>query len=147
MVMDDEAPGDWLPWLEHFRRVEADRSGGIAGVPDDELYGLALRYVDDQKAPNIVRLAVLYERALAAWDFNDASRSLELMLSEMDRQSSSLAQLTQWIPATQLVEGGVVSKLLTGDRRGAANLYRAFERFYPHPSNHLRRLLIESLLK
>jgi len=147
MVMADEPPGDWLPWLEHFRRVEADRSGGIAGVPDDQLYGLALKYVEDQKAPNIVRLAVLYERALAAWDFNGASRNLELMLSEMDRQSSSLAQLTQWIPATQLVEGGVVSKLLAGDRRGAANLYRAFERFYPLPSDHLRRLLIESLLK
>jgi spermidine synthase len=147
MVLANKPPGDWLSWIEHFRRVEENRSGGVAGVSDDDLYGLALNYVEAQKGPNIVHLAVSYQRALAAWDFNGASRDLELMLLEMDRQGGSLAQLTQWIPATLLVEGGVVSKLLAGDRRGAANLYGALESFYPQSSNHLRRLLIESLLK
>jgi predicted membrane-bound spermidine synthase len=147
MVQSNNPPSDWRTWLEHFRAVDADRSSGIAGVPDDELYALALGYVETQQAPNIVRLAVLYQQALAAWDTRAASRTLDLILSETNRQGGSMHRLTEWIPATLLVEGGVTAKLAIGDRRGARNLYEALEALYPHPANHLRRMLVESLVK
>ena len=146
MVLAEVSPGDWRTWLEHFRAVAADRSRGIAGVPDEALYDPALAYVAAVEAPRIVRLALIYQQSLATWDFHLASRTLDQILSETNRLGWSMYHLVEWIPATLLVEGGVLAKLAVGDKRGARYLYEALETHYQRPRGHLRRMLIESLL-
>ena len=147
MLLREGQPSDWRTWLSHFRAIASERSGGMAGVPDDPLYERALEYVEDRDAPDIVRLAILYQQAIATWDFADASRILNSILTESVNQSWSVYRLIEWIPVTMLVEGGVVAKLKVGDRTGARDIFAAFESSYTAGPNHLNRLLLESLLE
>ncbi len=113
-------------------------------MPDEELYGLAMSYLEAVNAPRIVQLARILRQSLDEWDFPLASRTLVQILSESNRLGWNMQYLVGWIPAATLVEGGVVAKLAAGDRRGAGRLYDAVEPYYGRAPDHLKRL--DSLL-
>ncbi|MFQ5702717.1 MAG: spermidine synthase [Gemmatimonadales bacterium] len=146
LVGSDRPPSDWWTWLDHFRLLEADRSRGLAGVPDEKLYGEALEYIDRHGGPSSIRHAIGFERALATWDFPEAVSMLVAILNESSTAIWRPLDYTQWVPADLLIEGGVTAMLATGDTAGARNIYEAVSPKYDRPAKDLRRLLIESRL-
>jgi hypothetical protein len=70
--------------------------------------------------------------------------SLEL---DQRRQPWLRADLTLWIPATLLIEGGVVARLQQGDTAAARALLGALGQQYDRPPRDVRRQLLEAVLR
>ena len=60
------------PALDQMVLVSRFRSGGQAGVADEELYRSATRYAERFGAPATVRDIIAFRHAIAAWNFRTA---------------------------------------------------------------------------
>jgi hypothetical protein len=85
-------------------------------VADERFYAALRRYLAATRPPLQAVAAVDFMHGLAAWDFAEAARSA-------DRLSFDASLGEGWVPATMLLDGGVVAKLRTGDVAGARALY------------------------
>ncbi len=134
-----EAPNDWMIWLAHMRSVERDRNTGTSGFVDDEFYRSVNRFMDRHGAPVEVRNVLACYRALAAWDFAEASRTADaLVLPTVNGQ--------QWIAPDELLDGGVLAKLRLGDLEGATQFYDLLAPKRRRDSEDLRSRLVEAYL-
>jgi spermidine synthase len=115
-------PGDWHLWVASFRRVEGLLHGGSSGVADETFYKRVYQYLDRAHAPSDVRAAVDFTHGLAAWDFAQASRAADTLITEFLRDS------LPWVPIPELRNGTVVARMRLGDLAGAR---RAFQDMAP----------------
>ena len=111
-----EAPADWALWFRTVTAVEQELHGPAAGYADEKFYAALFAYLTRAKAPDIAVASAQLMHALAAWDFPAASRAT-------DRVMADPSFGTGWVPPDMLREGGVVSKLMTGDIAGARRLF------------------------
>jgi hypothetical protein len=110
------APPDWQGWISQVVLVEHDLHGRAQGVADERFYAALRRYLAATRPPLQAVAAVEFMHGLAAWAFAEAARSA-------DRLSFDASLGEGWVPATMLLDGGVVAKLRTGDVAGARALY------------------------
>ena len=125
----DRAPGDWRSWVGTTLAVEDVLGRGTAGVADGEFFASVGQFLDRHDAPQIVRDAIAFRRGLAAWDFAEVSRAADALLPGALGGAG-------WIPVDELVDGGVVAKLLLDDVDGA-------ERFFEALAPYRRRSLVD----
>jgi hypothetical protein len=132
-------PTDWHAWLEGLKEVEADLSGGTAGVADEALYAEVERYLDRHAATETVRDVVAFRHGLASWDF-----------AQVDRAGTALAATfptdRPWIAPDELREGLVVARLKLGDGEGARRAFDELGRFSQRPSSDLRSRLLGAIV-
>ncbi len=134
------APTDWQVWLVHFKQVEEIRAGGTAGFAEERFYLEVGDFLDRNQAPPEARRVVAYYHGMARWDFEAVSAAADSML--LDGMADS-----GWITHEDLLEGGVVAKLRTGDTEGAKRL---LESLRPHSSldfEGMRLQLLESYVR
>ena len=105
-------PSSWQVWLNQMIEVAQFRSGGQAGIPDDDFYHAARRYAERADAPETVRQVIAFRHALAGWNFRQASDAADRILPVVLREQ-------RWIPADELRDGTVMAKLHVGDVAGA----------------------------
>jgi hypothetical protein len=58
-------PSSWQVWLNQMVEVARFRSGGQAGIPDDDFYRAARRYAEGAGAPETVRQVIAFRHALS----------------------------------------------------------------------------------
>lgn len=110
------APPDWQAWMKTVILVERDIHGTSAGAADERFYGSLFDFLRATAAPAGAVAAAHFMHGLASWDFVEAAKASEVLLSE--------AQVGRtWLGADLVREGTVVSKLLTGDVKGARRAY------------------------
>jgi hypothetical protein len=94
------------------READETRSGGSEGIADTALYAAASRALARGRPPAEARAAVAFLHGLATWDFGESSRAAVPLLA-------AAHQGDHWLPPDLLRDGAVVSRLRTGDVRGA----------------------------
>ncbi len=114
-------------------------SSRTAGVVDEDFYHSLHRYLDEHPAPEGVRDAIIFVEGLARWDFTAATHAA-------DRLLESAVDAVSRVPADELRDGAVVSKLLTGDTAGARRHFDALSRKVRRERNDLRSRLLEAYL-
>jgi hypothetical protein len=113
-----KTPPDWRVWLSEFLKVDASVHGGTAGVADEIFFYDARQFADRQAAPEEVRAALTFLRAISVWDWPTASTAADRLLGDAVRTQS-------WLPVDLLRDGAVVAKLRTGDVAGARRYFTA----------------------
>ncbi len=116
LLRSDIPPRDWRAWLAEFRLIQRERNAGTAGVGDPEFFAQAERFMRRHDAPPAVRDVVTFYRAMTAWDFPAGAAAAE-------RLAAGVADGPPWIEPDELLEGGVVAKLRSGDPAGARRLH------------------------
>jgi hypothetical protein len=111
-LISGDALSTWPEWTSEFFEVERVLHGGTAGVADERFYGAVAAYIDRLVAPDTVREAVAFARALATWDFAEAARASKLLVRARGAGSKVMDD-------ELLLDGAVFSRLSVGDVRGA----------------------------
>ena len=91
-------------------------------MADEAFYERVYSYLTRARAPADVRAAVDFTHGLAAWDFAQASRAADTLVTEFLHDS------LPWIPIPALRNGTVVARIELGDLAGAR---RAFQDMAP----------------
>lgn len=138
-ILNGGAPRDWRVWLDNFRVIERDRHGGTSGFVDQAWYSSVQRFLDRHHAPAEARNVVAFYRALAGWEFRTAARAA-------DSLAPTVLAGRDWIAPDELLEGGVVAKLLAGDLAGATELHQLLAPKRRRWSGDLRVRLLEAYL-
>lgn len=128
-------PYDWHGWIETAAHVEANVHGGMAGVADSAYYAELRAYLAKENAPAEPRAAVDFMHGLASWDFAEASRASEVLLT-----AASKGDL--WLDPDVLRDGSVMAKLETGDRRSAFEAFKLLITKSSRPITDLRTRLL-----
>lgn len=133
----DVPPADWPLWLQETLRVEEDLHRGSAGVVDEGFYSTLHAYLDRRYAPTEVCQALHFREALARWDFRALSEAADrLLLPAMEG--------TALVPIDELLDGGVVAKLLLGNIADAQEYYKSLAGHAERLSTDLRSRLLEA---
>jgi hypothetical protein len=114
-----DPPTDWHQWVGAFSRAEALLHGGSSGVADEAFYGRVYQYLDAAHAPGDARAAIDFAHGLAAWDFAQASRAADTLITEFLHDS------LPWIDFNELRDGAVVARMQLGDLEGARRAFKA----------------------
>jgi hypothetical protein len=111
-------PADWGAWLEELAVAERLVHGASQGHADSTFYGALERFLKRVEAPARVREAVMFRRAMAAWDWPAAASAADSLVP---------AELggARLVPADELLDGSVVARLRVGDVRGARDAFAA----------------------
>ncbi|HEX9728185.1 MAG TPA: hypothetical protein VGA37_06760 [Gemmatimonadales bacterium] len=133
----DAPPVDWKMWLAEARLVEQGLHGGTRGYADTSFYEGAIAYVVRHGAPAVVRDVLEFRLAISRWQFDEASRAADALLSVVLREDG-------WISADELIEGGVVAKLRTGDVGGVVIFHRALAGRRSYGPEDLRAVLLDA---
>ena len=107
---------DWSAWLVEFDAVEALVHGGSAGAADEGFYERVREFLTRSRAPVGVSAGVDLYHGLAAWDFAEAARAGDTLISLVRRGE-------RWLPTEFLRRGAALAKLKTGDVTGAGRVY------------------------
>ncbi|MDQ6831626.1 MAG: fused MFS/spermidine synthase [Gemmatimonadota bacterium] len=105
-------PPDWKKWTQEFLAVDGDLHNGTAGVVNQPFYDAVGHFLDRQKAPEPLKVAVGFLHSLSTWDFATASRQADVLLPLAVKGED-------WLPVDALRSGAVVAKLKNGDADGA----------------------------
>ncbi|HEU4990319.1 MAG TPA: hypothetical protein VFT41_11090, partial [Gemmatimonadaceae bacterium] len=119
LLADGRPPVEWHQWVESFVGAEALLHGGSSGVADGDFYGRVYQYLTRAGAPNDVRAAVDFTHGLAAYDFPQASRAADTLITEFLHDS------LPWIGIDRLRDGVVVARLRLDDLAGARRAFKA----------------------
>jgi predicted membrane-bound spermidine synthase len=140
LLASGEPPADWMTWLANFNVVDQDRNTGTAGYLDEGLYGAAFAFMDRHDAPPMVREVLVFRRGLATWDFAAASEAAWALLE-------GGAHLRGLIVSDDLLDGGVVAMLLSGDVERARLLYRSLVGSRRRSPGDVRSRLVAAYLR
>jgi hypothetical protein len=140
LLASDAAPLDWHLWVAALREADEIRSGGSEGITDTALYAAAARALARGRAPAEPRAAAAFLHGLAAWDFAESSRAAELLLAAARHGD-------YWLPPDLLRDGAVVSRLRTGDERGARAALDALASASGRARNDVRAQLLEAWVR
>ena len=135
MTVSASPPVNWGIWLEQANRADQLRNGGTAGSMDEPFYAGLNRFMNRHDAPAPVRDVVRFRRALASWDFADASAAGERLMG------------LRWIGADELRDGLVISRLQIRDVAGARQALDSLFRFSRRPVTDLRSQLLLSYVE
>ena len=112
----DTPPTSWRHWVRELLEVESRLHGGTAGVVDSAFYRDVFAWLERVRAPHEAVTVTRFMRALAGWDFADASFQGDVLVET--RVWSEV-----WLPLDYMRDGMVTAKLLTGDLAGARARY------------------------
>ncbi len=116
LLADDRPPADWSVWLTNLREVDQDLHAGTAGYTDEEFFRSAFAFMDRHGAPEVVRNVVRFRHGLTRWDFEEAARAARPLLEAQAHRNG-------YIRGDELLDGGVIALLRTGDVGGAERFY------------------------
>jgi hypothetical protein len=133
-------PHDWHLWLNGVMLAEHDLHGGTAGVVDTSFYRDVQAFAATHGAPQPVRDALAFARALAGWDFAAAARLADALLP-------AAAAGNSWLNVDELRDGAVVAKLRTGDVAGARRYFTALASRTERTPTNLRTRLLAAYLR
>ena len=111
-----EPPTSWRHWVRELLEVESRLHGGTAGVADSAFYRDVFAWLDRVQAPHEAVTTTRFMRALAGWDFADASFQGDVL-------AETRVWSEVWLPLDYMRDGMVTAKLLTGDLAGARARY------------------------
>ena len=111
-----EPPTSWRHWVRELLDVESRLHGGTAGAVDSAFYRDVFAWLDRVQAPHEAVTAARFMRALAGWDFADASFQGDVL-------AETRVWSEVWLPLDYMRDGMVTAKLLTGDLAGARARY------------------------
>ncbi|HUF25697.1 MAG TPA: fused MFS/spermidine synthase [Gemmatimonadaceae bacterium] len=114
----NSTPTSWRHWVRELLDIETRLHGGTAGAVDDAFYREVFAYLERVRAPHEAVTTARFMRALAAWDFADASFQADVL-------AETRVWSEVWLPIDYLRDGMVTAKLLTGDVEGARLRYDA----------------------
>jgi hypothetical protein len=132
-------PADWHAWVETVAGVEQMVHGGMAGVADTAFYAMLRKYVTQTKAPEGARAAVDFMHGLAAWDYGEASRAADPLIT-------AAAAGEFWLDPDMLRDGAVMAKLATGHRAEARTIFGTLMRRSARQITDLRTRLLYSYI-
>ncbi len=112
-----KAPVNWHAWVQAITQVEEGLHGGMAGVADSAYYASLRKYVAQANAPELARASVDFLHGLAAWDYAEAARAADPLLT-------AAATGEFWLDPDMLRDGAVMAKLATGHRAEARGIFR-----------------------
>jgi hypothetical protein len=96
--------------------------------------------MDRHNAPELPREAIAFRYALATWDFQELSRTADVMLP-------SLLEGDGWMLPEEVLAGGITAKLRLGDIAGAVSLWEELGPQVPRGGTYdLRMDLLRSYL-
>ena len=107
---------DWSAWLVEFDAVEGLLHGGSAGAADEGFYRRVRAFLQRSKAPDGVVASIGLYHGLAAWDFHEAARAGDTLISLVRRGE-------RWLPTELLRRGTALAKVKLGDLNGAGRVY------------------------
>ncbi len=102
------APTSWRFWLTSFSEIAADLHAGTRGWVDTAFFAQVDSYLAKLQAPAPVLAGVAFRKALARNDLQAAARPAAILLAEA-------RDARNWLPADQLMDGGIMSFLAVGD--------------------------------
>jgi spermidine synthase len=138
MTVSAAPPVNWAIWLQQASRADQLRNGGTAGVVNEQFYVGLDRFMNRHGAPAPVRDVVMFRRALASWNFADASAAGERLMAPSG---------SRWIAADELRDGLVISRLHLRDVSGARQALDSLFRFSRRPVTDLRSQLLSSYVE
>ena len=109
-------PTSWRHWVRELLEVESRLHGGTAGVVDSAFYRDVFTWLERVDAPHEAFTVARFMRALAGWDFEDASFQGDVLV-----ETRVWSQV--WLPLDYMRDGMVTAKLITGDLAGARARY------------------------
>jgi predicted membrane-bound spermidine synthase len=133
-------PGNWELWLEQANGIDRLRNSGTAGTLDTEFYAGLSRVMERYGAPQVVRDVVTFRKAVASWNFAEASEAGERLLPIVTSQR-------KWIDADQLRDGLVFAKLHLRDAAGARRILDALAPLSRRPATDLRSELLAAYVQ
>jgi hypothetical protein len=136
----NQAPTDWRLWLNGRAEVETDVGGDAQGVADEAFFRSATAFAERTKAPPLVRAAITFRHALAAWDFPAALKAAEVIAPGGVPDGDPI------IPADELRDGAVMAALRTGAADRADMFFRALQPAVHRPDDDLRSILLSAYL-
>ncbi|UCC71569.1 MAG: fused MFS/spermidine synthase [Gemmatimonadota bacterium] len=116
LLARDQRPTDWSLWLANLREIDEDLHAGTAGYADEEFFRSAFAFIDRHGAPDVVRDVVTFRHGLARWDFDRAAGAAQRLLE-------AEAHTNLYIRSDELLDGGTIALLRTGDFEGAERFY------------------------
>jgi hypothetical protein len=120
--------------------TEHDLHGGTAGVVDTAFYDAVQAFAARHGAPQGVRDALAFARALAGWDFAAAAHAADALLP-------AAAAGDSWLNVDELRDGAVVAKLRTGDVAGARRYFTALAKRSDRSPGNLRTRLLWAYIR
>ena len=138
MALSASPPVNWEIWLQQASRADQLRNAGTSGVVDRQFYAGLERFMDRHGAPAQVRDVVQFRRAVASWNFAEASATGERLMAPNG---------SHWIGADELRDGLVISRLHLRDVAGARQALDSLFRFSRRPATDLRSQLISSYVE
>ena len=140
LLSSDAAPIDWHVWVDAIRQAEETRAGGSAGIADSAYFGRVSRFLARHSPPAEARASVAFLHGLAAWDYAEASRAAEPLLTAASHGD-------YWLAPDLLREGTVVARLRTGDIAGARSAYVLLDGSSSRSPNDVRPQLLAALIR
>ncbi len=132
-------PANWRAWAADFWTIRRALSGGYA-PPDDQFFAGARAYLDRAAAPTQVRAAVAFGEALSRRELTGAVFAVEVLLQEV-------RQGRLWVPADDLLDGGVRVLLAAGQADRARAAYDAIRPYSSRSPGDLRLILLNSYIE
>lgn len=130
-------PADWQFWVKETLKIEDTLHGVASGAPDETFYEMLHTYLARQHPPAEACNALLFREGLARWDFATAAQAASRLLAP-----AISGQV--WVPLEQLLDGGVVAKLMQGDTDGARQFYKTLSGLIERADQDLRSRLLAS---
>ena len=109
-------PTSWPYWVRELLEVETLLHGGTAGVVDSAFYRDVFAWLQRVDAPHEAVTVARFMRALAGWDFADASFQGDVI-------AETRVWSEVWLPINYMRDGMVTAKLMSGDLAGARVRY------------------------
>jgi predicted membrane-bound spermidine synthase len=134
------APADWRAWLVDFEVMERTVHGATRGTVDPAFYDRVAGFLERTQAPDQVRDAVEFRRALGAWDFAAARDA-------GGRLAAEAAEGRELVSPRDLLEGVVTAHLMTGEARAADSLFRLLLPRVAWVKGDLRMLLLAAYVE
>jgi predicted membrane-bound spermidine synthase len=135
LLDEGRPPADWRSWLADFETAERIVHGATRGVVDRGFYGGVAGYLERGEAPQAIRDAVEFHRALRSWDFA-AARDAGV------RIASGVAEGRALVPPRDLLEGLVTAHLALGEPGAADSVFRQLLPRVAWTQGDLRMLLL-----
>ena len=134
----DVSPGNWRGWATDFWTVRRYLHGG--GVPADrEFFALARRFAERMQAPEGVRAAIAFGELLALRDLSGAAGPAATLFREARAGRF-------WIPADDLLDGGIRALLATGQAERAREAYAGIRPFSARAPGDIRLLVLAAAI-
>ncbi len=129
------APPEWSSWIRQAMDVERDVHGGSMGEVDSAFYGRLLQYADSRQAPDDLKSALRFMRAISTYDWPTAAKEANVQIR---------ARLAgHWYLNNDVLrDGATIAFLKTGNPRRALDAFIAMNKFSTRERSDMRGQLL-----